>query len=147
MTAAGRTFGLQAQSGGLASMRNRQQGVTAIGWLVLLTPFAIVLYAGIRLAPLYLNYMKVVRAIDNAASSVKSAGAGAGGATAIRTAIDRHFEIDMVEYPTIKDIQIRREGTVWEIEAKYDDEAPLFANLSLHVTFDKTVRSGSGGGD
>jgi hypothetical protein len=129
-------------------MRNRQQGVTAIGWLVLLTPFAILLYAGIRLAPLYLNYMKVVRAIDNAASNVKSGGgAGAGDATAIRTSIDRHFEIDMVEYPTIKDIQIRREGTAWVIEAKYDDEAPLFANLSLHVTFDKTVRSGSGGGD
>ena len=124
-------------------MRNRQQGVTAIGWLVLLTPFAILLYAGIRLAPLYLNYMKVVRAMDGAASNVKS-GAGAGDATAIRTAIDRHFEIDMVEYPTSKDIQIRREGTAWVIEAKYDDEAPLFANLSLHVTFDKTVRSSGG---
>jgi hypothetical protein len=129
-------------------MRNRQQGVTAIGWLVLLTPFAIVGYAGIRLAPLYLNYMKVVRAIDNAASNAKSGtGAGAGDATAIRTAIDRHFEIDMVEYPTIKDIQIRREGTAWVIEAKYDDEAPLFGSVSLHVTFDKIVRSGSGSGD
>ena len=79
-------------------MRNRQQGITAIGWLVLLTPFAIVLYAGIRLAPLYLNYMKVVRAIEVAASSAKG---GAGDQVAIRTAIDRHFEIDMVEYPTI----------------------------------------------
>jgi hypothetical protein len=126
-------------------MRNGQQGVTAIGWLVLLTPFAILLYAGIRLAPLYLNYMKVVRAMDGAASGVKSGG-GAGDATAIRNAIDRHFEIDMVEYPTTKDIQIRREGTAWVIEAKYDDEAPLFANLSLHVTFDKTVRS-RGAGD
>ena len=120
-------------------MRNRQQGVTAIGWLVLLTPFAIVGYAGIRLAPLYLNYMKVVRAIDNARSG--------GDATAIRNAIDRHFEIDMVEYPTTKDIQIRREGKAWVIEAKYDDEAPLFGNLSLHVTFDKTVRSSGGSGD
>jgi len=124
-------------------MRNRQQGVTAIGWLVLLTPLAIVGYAGIRLAPVYLNYMKVVRAIDNAASAAK--GGGPGDATAIRTAIDRHFEIDMVEYPTIKDVQIRREGGAWVIEAKYDDEAPLFGNVSLHVIFDKTVRSGGGG--
>jgi len=124
-------------------MRNRQQGVTAIGWLVLLTPFAIVGYAGIRLAPLYLNYMKVVRAIDNAASTAKG---GAGDATAIRTAIDRHFEIDMVDFPTIKDIQIRREGGAWVIQAKYDDEAPLFGNVSLHVIFDKTVRSRSGSG-
>ncbi len=125
-------------------MRNRQQGVTAIGWLVLLTPFAIVGYAGIRLAPLYLNYMKVVRAIDNAVSTAK--GGGAGDATAIRTAIDRHFEVDMVDFPTIKDIQVRREGGAWVIEAKYDDEAPLFGNVSLHVMFDKTVRSGGGSG-
>jgi Domain of unknown function (DUF4845) len=127
-------------------MRNRQQGVTAIGWLFLLTPFAIVGYAGIRLAPLYLNYMKVVRAIDNAASTAKG-GAGAGDATAIRTAIDRHFEIDMVDFPTVKDIQVRREGGAWVIEAKYDDEAPMFGNVSLHVTFDKIVRSGGGSGE
>jgi len=130
-------------------MRNRQQGVTAIGWLVLLTPFAIVGYAGIRLAPLYLNYMKVVRAIDNAASTAKGGAGGAGGAgdaTAIRTAIDRHFEIDMVDFPTIKDIQVRREGGAWVIEAKYEDDAPLFGNVSLHVMFDKTVRSGGGSG-
>jgi Domain of unknown function (DUF4845) len=125
-------------------MRNRQQGVTAIGWLFLLTPFAIVLYAGIRLAPVYLNYMKVVRALDVAASTAKSS---SGDSTAIRTAIDRHFEIDMVEYPTTKDIKIRREGGAWVIEAKYDDEAPLFANVSLHVTFDKIVRTGGGSGD
>ena len=122
-------------------MRNRQQGVTTIGWLFLLAPFAIVVYAGIRLAPVYLNYMKVVRAIDNAASTAKG---GAGDATAIRTAIDRHFEVDMVDFPTIKDIQVRREGGVWVIEAKYEDEAPLFGNVSLHVLFDKTVRSGGG---
>jgi len=127
-------------------MRNRQQGVTTIGWLFLLAPFAIVVYAGIRLAPVYLNYMKVVRAIDNAASTAKG-GAGAGDATAIRTAIDRHFEIDMVDFPTVKDIQVRREGGAWVIEAKYDDEAPLFGNVSLHVTFDKIVRSGGGSGD
>jgi len=145
MTEARRTLGVRRQQfGGLASMRNRQQGVTAIGWLFLLTPFAIVVYAGIRLAPLYLNYMKVVRAIDNAASTAKG---GAGDATAIRTAIDRHFEVDMVDYPTIKDIQVRREGGAWVIEAKYDDEAPMFGNVSLHVTFDKTVRSAGGSGD
>ncbi len=124
-------------------MRNRQRGVTALGWMVLLTPFAIVGYAGIRLTPIYLNYMKVVRAIDNASSS----SLGTADATAIRTAIDRHFEIDMVEYPTIKDIKVRREGTAWVIEAAYEDEAPLFRNVSLHVTFDKVVRSGGGPGE
>jgi|SRR6516165_2437756 len=126
-------------------MRNRQLGVTVIGWLFLLTPVAVVIYAGIRLAPVYLNYMKVAKAMDQAGHDVKSG--GAGGAAAIRAAIDRHFEIDMVEYPTTKDMKITRDGGAWVVESNYDDDAPLFGNVSLHVTFDKVVRISGGGGD
>jgi hypothetical protein len=34
----------------------KQRGVTTIGWIFLLAPVAVVLYAGIRVAPEYLNY-------------------------------------------------------------------------------------------
>jgi hypothetical protein len=125
-------------------MRNRQLGVTAIGWLVLLTPVAVVVYAGIRLTPVYLNYMKVAKAMDQAGSELKSGGVNP---QSIRATIDRHFEIDMVEYPTTKDMKITKDGSAWLVESQYDDEAPLFANLSLHVAFDKKVKIGSGGVD
>jgi hypothetical protein len=125
-------------------MRNRQLGVTAIGWLFLLTPLAIVVYGGIRLAPVYLNYMKVAKAMDQAGSELK---AGGVNPQSIRTAIDKHFEIDMVDYPTTKDIKITKDGASWIVESQYDDDAPLFANLSLHVAFDKKVKIGSGGID
>jgi hypothetical protein len=121
-------------------MRNRQLGVTAIGWLVLLTPVAIVVYAGIRLAPVYLNYMKVVKAMDQAGSELK----GGANPQSIRTTIDKHFEIDMVEFPTTKDMKITKDGGGWIVESQYDDEAPLFANVSLRVTFDKKVKIGGG---
>jgi len=123
-------------------MRNRQKGVTAIGWLFLLTPLAIVIYAGIRLAPVYLNYMKVVKAMEGSVTELKASGASP---QTIRTTIDKHFEIDMVEYPTTKDMKITKDGSAWVVESQYDDDAPLFANLSLHVTFDKKVRIGGGG--
>jgi len=123
-------------------MRKRQRGVTFLGWVFLLTPVAIVVYAGIRLTPVYLNYMKVVRAVEGAAVDVKGSKTDP---TSIRNSIDRHFEIDMVEYPTVKDISITRDGGEWVVEAAYDDEAPLFANISLHVTFDKVRRIGGGG--
>jgi Flp pilus assembly protein TadG len=121
-------------------IRNRQKGVTAIGWLFLLTPFAIVIYGGIRLTPIYLNYMKVAKAMDQAGNELKASGVDAAG---IRRTIDKHFEIDMVEYPTIKDITVTRDGADWVVESKYDDDAPLFGNVSLHVVFDKTVRIGA----
>ena len=121
-------------------MRNKQLGVTAIGWLILLTPFAIVGYAGVRVAPLYLNYMKVTRALEQSGGELKASGGGT--AQSIRTAIDKHFEIDMVDYPTTKDLKIARDGGIWTVEMNYDDEAPLFANISLHVNFDKVVKMG-----
>jgi hypothetical protein len=125
-------------------MRNRQKGVTAIGWLFLLTPFVIVGYAGMRLAPVYLNYMKVAKAMDTASTELK----GATTPSAIRNSLDKHFDIDMVEYPTTKDMKITRDGGAWVLECAYDDDAPLFGNVSLHVAFDKTVRiGGAGGGD
>jgi Domain of unknown function (DUF4845) len=124
-------------------MRNRQTGVTALGWLFLLTPLAIVVYAGIRLAPVYLNYLKVVRALESTASELKASNANPNS---ILIAIDRHFEIDMVEFPTTKDMKVTRDGAGWVVESAYDDEAPLFGNLSLHVVFDKKVKVGGSGG-
>ena len=124
-------------------MRFRQRGVTFIGWLFLLTPLVVVGYAGVRLAPVYLNYMKVVRALNLVASDA----AGNADPRTIRTTIDKHFEIDMVDYPTSKDIKVTKSAAGgWDVEASYDDEAPLFANISLHVVFDKTVHAGSGSG-
>lgn len=125
-------------------MRNRQRGVTFIGWLFLLTPLAIVIYAGIRLAPVYLNYMKVARALESVPSELK----GTADPTSIRNTIDKHFEIDMVEYPTTKDMKITRDaGGGWLVESQYDDDAPLFGNISMHVTFDKQVKVGGGSGE
>jgi hypothetical protein len=118
--------------------RNRQMGVTALGWLILLTPFAIVIYAGIRAAPVYLNYMKVVKTLEGTKSELK----GGASASNIKAAIDKHFEIDMVSYPDSRDFKITRDEGVWLVEAQYEDDAPLFANISLHFQFDKQVRIG-----
>jgi Domain of unknown function (DUF4845) len=120
-------------------MRNRQLGVTALGWLILLTPFAIVIYAGIRAAPVYLNYMKVVRTLEGTKNELRGEGANI---TTIKAAIDKHFEIDMVNYPDARDFKITRDEGAWLVEAQYDDEAPLFSNVSLHFAFDKEVRIG-----
>ena len=122
----------------------RQSGVTFIGWVFLLAPVAIVLYAVIRVWPLYYNYMKVAKALNGVASEFRD-GEGVNP-QALRNALDKHFDIDMVESPTSKDIKITRDGRAWVMEAEYEAQAPLLANVALTVTFDKTVRVGGGGG-
>ena len=127
-------------------MRSRQRGITLIGWIILLIPFAIVIYAGIRLTPVYLNYMKVTRSLDQVASEVK--GGDTTNSGTLRNALEKHLDIESVDYPTLKDIKITKEGRGWTLEAAYDDQAPLFANIFILVSFDKVVHIGAtGAGD
>jgi hypothetical protein len=119
-------------------MRKYQRGVTALGWLILLLPIAICVYAGIRVAPVYMNYMNVVHSLNMVSGEIDN-GAGTTAAT-IRAAIGKHFDVEYISYPDIRDLKITRENGNWKVEANYDDQAPLFANVSILVTFDKTVK-------
>ncbi len=125
-------------------MRAKQRGLTFIGWLILMVPLAIVFYAGIRLAPIYLNYMKVVRSLDAIQSEFKAEDANA---VSLRTALGKQFDIQSVDYPTVKDVTINRDGHAWVIDATFDDQAPLFSNISIQVAFHKVVQIGSTGND
>lgn len=124
-------------------MRARQRGVTAIGWLILLIPFAIIIYAGIRLTPVYLNYMGVARSLNELTNEYAS-----GGATpdAIRSSLQKRFDVEGIDYPAVKDINVTRAGQGWTVEAAYYDQAPLFAHITLQVQFDKTITLNGGGG-
>ncbi len=118
-------------------MRKQQRGVTAIGWLILLIPVAVVFYAGIRVSPLYLNYMKVVHSFNAIASEASNEGQTADG---LRSAVGKHFQIESVDFPDVKDVKITRVDGVWQLEADYDDQSPLFANIAILITFDKIVK-------
>lgn len=125
-------------------LMHRQRGVTFLGWLILLIPVAVVVYAGIRLTPVYLNYMRVARSLDETASSFTADGATVTSQQ-IRTSLSRRFDVDSIDFPAVKDVAIQRNGAAWVIEAKYEDVAPLFANVSLLIDFDKVSRIGGGG--
>jgi hypothetical protein len=119
-------------------MFRKQRGVTFIGWLFLLAPLAVLVYVGIRLTPVYLTYFSVARTLNQTASEMKG-DSDAMTVQSIRTSIEKRFDIESVTEPTAKDIIIRRDGKVWVLEAQYQGVAPLFADISLVVDFDKVV--------
>ena len=118
-------------------MRNHQQGMTFIGLLFILAMAGVIIYAGIRVAPLYLNYMKIARAMDAVATEVKGESPDPGE---IRGLIDRHFTIDDPTVVEAKDIEITKDDGGVQMHVAYDDSAPFLANVSLSVHFDKTVK-------
>ncbi len=119
-------------------MHRRQCGLTLISWLVLLIPLAVMVYAVMRLTPLYINYLKVARTLEQVAADLK--GDQGINAERIRLGVSRQLEIEDVNFPSANDFVIRREGKSWVVEAAYEETAPLFANLGLVVSFDKSVR-------
>jgi hypothetical protein len=123
-------------------MIRRQRGVTFIGWLFLLIPVAILGYVGIRLVPIYLNYMRVAQSVTQTASEMKTDEVAALTPALIRAALAKHFDIDSITFPDSRDVTITRDGTGWTIEAKFEDTAPLFGNISLVIDFDKVGKIG-----
>ena len=115
----------------------KQRGVTAIGWVFLLIPMALTLYAGIRVGPVYLNYWRIVDAMKKTAVEMKSD--ETVSAMAIRNSLAKRFDIGYVDKIDVKDIEVKKGEDGWQMTAGYDGVAPLFANITIVIAFDKTV--------
>ncbi len=116
----------------------KQRGVTMLGWIFLLTPMAIVVYAGIRLTPPYLNYYKVVQAMQQTATQFKNDETLTP--TQVQGALDKRFDTGYVETPKAKDIKVTKNyAGKWEMGADYEQTVPLFGNLHLLMQFQKQV--------
>ena len=118
-------------------MRHRQRGITFIGWVVLLLPVAIVGYIAIRAVPLYLNYSKVAQAFEQTRTEFASTDSLNGNM--LKVALEKRFDTGYIDSPSIKDVAIRKSGEGWEMSVEYEDVVPLFYNLSLLLSFEKTV--------
>lgn len=120
-------------------MRHRERGVTFLGWLVLLMPVALVVYAGIRLTPIYLEYMKIARTLEQVQDEFKDEQVDM---QRVRLAIEKRFDVEGVTVISARDataIKILREGSGFKIQAIYADSAPYISNILLLVEFDKVV--------
>jgi len=115
----------------------KQRGVTMIGWIFLLVPVAVVAYAGIRVAPEYLNYYKVLTALKETASQYKSD--DSVSPASIRGALEKRFDTGYIDEPKAKDIVIVKADEGWTMTADYEKTVPLFANLHLLLVFKNTV--------
>jgi hypothetical protein len=108
-----------------------------LGIIVVVVVVGAWVYAGIRLAPKYLEYMRVAATLEKVRDEFDSN----PGSTEfmLRKAIERHFDIEMVEVITSNDIEIKKEGGEFTMRAVYEDTVPLAANVSFLIEFDKSV--------
>lgn len=115
----------------------KQRGVTTIGWIFLLIPMALVIYAGIRVAPEYLNYYKVVTALKETATQLKAD--EALSPAGIHKSLEARFDTGYIDEPTANDIVVTKADEGWTMTADYEKTVPLFGNLHLLMVFKQTV--------
>ena len=118
---------------GLRSKR-RQSGMTTFGLIILVSFVGIFAFAGLRLTPIYLNYMKVAGVVAGVHDEFDGANATR---EMIRTSISRRFDIDSVGVITARDVKVTKVDGGYEVAATYSHKAPFMANVSFIVDFDK----------
>lgn len=114
--------------------KRQQSGMTTLGMIILVLFVGLFAFAGIRLTPVYLNYMKVVGVVDGVNKEFDGTGASR---SAIRTSISRRFDIESVGVITAKDVKVTSVDGGFEVAATYSHKSPFIANISFVVDFDK----------
>ncbi|MBT8066016.1 MAG: DUF4845 domain-containing protein [Gammaproteobacteria bacterium] len=114
----------------------RQAGMTTLGLVILVGFVGLFAFAGLRLTPVYLNYMKVAGVISGVQEEFDGTGASK---SAIRTSISRRFDIDSVAVIKAKDVEIKAVDGGYEVSAVYAHKADFLGNVSFVVEFDERV--------
>ena len=116
--------------------RRRQRGMTTLGLIILAAFVGLFAFAGIRLTPVYLNYMKVTGVVNGVYEEFDGQGATAA---AIRSSISRRFDIESVGEITARDVKVTKHSNGYEVAATYSHKAPFISNVAFVVDFDKRV--------
>jgi hypothetical protein len=114
----------------------RQQGVTGIGWLIILGLIAFFVFIGLRLFPIYsenFNVIASLKSLENEPQVTTKSKAE------IQQLIMKRFQINDVKNATRKDISINKRGGTLIVSVKYDVKTKLFGSLSLIAEFDESI--------
>lgn len=120
-------------------MRSRQRGATFLGIVTIVAIIGFGLYGVMRVFPLYMEYLAVVRALEQTAKEDSG-----GTVQSLRQALSRRWMVEDIQSVEPTEIDIKRSGEGYTMRAWYRAEAPFISNVSLVVDFDKTVVVGSG---
>lgn len=117
-------------------MRQRERGATFLGIVIILAILGTALYAGIRLVPVYLEYTKVRRSLEQ----VRDEHAAIESNPAlVRRSLERRWDVEDIASIGWKEIEVTKTGEGIDMIADYEVEVPFLANVYLLVKFADTV--------
>jgi len=113
-------------------MRNRQQGITLMGLIVVAFVLVFAALLAMKLVPPYIEYFAVKKAL--AGIAVDTRGRGTSVAE-IRRLFENRSTIDDIHSVGSSDLEITKEGNGYLVRAAYRREIPLFGNIGVFIDF------------
>ena len=123
--------------------RSKQQGLTLMGFVMVLMVVGFFAFVAIKLFPVYSEYYSVVTDMKGVASEP---GVAQMTPAEVRDKLFRRFYISYVTSVKPENIKITRNNG-YNLQIKYEVRQPLIYNLDFVAKFDKTVELTRGGVD
>jgi len=117
-------------------MKQRQRGATFLGMVTILLILGAGLYAAIRLVPVYLDYTKVARALEQVRDEHAAIETNP---QLLRNSLERRWDVEDIKGIGWKELQIKKVEGGYDMNAVYEVEQPFVANVYLLAKFDKSV--------
>lgn len=126
--------------------RNKVEGITLIGFAIVLCVLGFFAYMAMRLIPMYTEYFGVVKAMEQVR---QEPGAAQKSLAEIRGSLSLKFDTQYVDDATVPPsaIQLIRQGSGQTLRISYEKRVPFMYNLDLVGKFDKSVNLSGAGGD
>jgi hypothetical protein len=110
---------------------HKQRGVSMFGILIICIALILVVVAGLKVTPAYLEYMAVKKAV----AGIVQGGEARGTVSDIRRAFDKRAQVDDISVISGTDLEITKEGNDVVVAFAYPKKVPLFGNVSLYFDF------------
>ncbi|MEP6483461.1 MAG: DUF4845 domain-containing protein [Rudaea sp.] len=118
--------------------KNKQTGITMIGFVVLLGVLGFFIYAGMKLFPAYVEYSGVVKSMKLVQNEP-----GIQNATVeeIRRKLNLQFSLQYVDEANVPPgaITLNTQSGARSLRIAYDRDIPFVYNVDFLVHFDKTI--------
>jgi len=110
----------------------RQRGLGIVSLVFVLAVIGFVAIVVVKTWPMYLNQMKVASAMNKIASDSGYANADP---VSIRSDLQKYWDIDDVEYLSVKDVKIKRTDRGRFLSYDYEARERLFYNIYIVIHF------------
>jgi len=113
-------------------LKKSQQGMTAIGWIVILFLVGLIAMAGIRLLPVYIQSHAISSIMQSVTSDTDSR-----ETAQVRRSLIRLMNVNDVRAVDVDDFSIETIDGRRVLVVEYEHRVPFIANIDFLVSFEK----------